>query len=310
MVPDLTVVICVYNMESFIKEAIDSVLTQKGCSLKLILVNDGSSDGSAGILEKIRDPRVGVIHKKNSGLGASRNFAISLCKTKYVAWMDADDISLHGRFAAQLQALEANRDVGMVGTQVEYFTVDTTKRLKGSSLPYKHEDIVAGLGKKPVFCSASAMFRIELLQRTGGFRISGAGQDIDWLFRMSEVTQLMNLSATYYLQRFHEHSTHHRFQRKLEIAHAYARDCARRRARRETEVSLECFLAEKQHYNGLRKIILLRNCLLSGLHRKYVIHRLSGNYWKAACAFFGACLLGPGRVMRRSTQVLYKRFKP
>ncbi|MDO4414812.1 MAG: glycosyltransferase family 2 protein [Erysipelotrichaceae bacterium] len=90
---EVSIIIPVYNAEKAIGRCIDSILTQEFTDFELILINDGSKDGSAAILDEYaaKDPRIQVIHKENSGVSATRNLGLEKAKGKYIQFLDADD---------------------------------------------------------------------------------------------------------------------------------------------------------------------------------------------------------------------------
>ncbi|MBR2595193.1 MAG: glycosyltransferase family 2 protein, partial [Solobacterium sp.] len=91
--PKVSVIIPVYNAEKNIERCADSVLNQEYRDLELIMVDDGSKDGTAAILDELaaRDERVRVIHKPNGGVSETRNRALDMAAGKYVQFLDADD---------------------------------------------------------------------------------------------------------------------------------------------------------------------------------------------------------------------------
>jgi len=108
MNPMISVVMSVYNAEKYLQEAIQSILTQTYKDFEFIIINDGSSDKSLEIIEKYRnqDERIVLISRENRGLIASLNEGIEKARGKYIARMDADDISLPERFEKQLELME------------------------------------------------------------------------------------------------------------------------------------------------------------------------------------------------------------
>ncbi|UVW16005.1 glycosyltransferase family 2 protein [Leuconostoc citreum] len=88
----ISVVMPVYNVARYVRRSIDSILKQTFKEFELILVDDGSTDDSSSILDEYKEnPRVNVIHKKNSGSGLSRNIGLDIAKGKYIYFMDPDD---------------------------------------------------------------------------------------------------------------------------------------------------------------------------------------------------------------------------
>lgn len=93
MVPDISVIIPVYNVEKWLRECLDSVCGQSLRNIEIICINDGSSDRSLDIMKEYaaRDDRICIIDKQNEGVGAARNDGIRVARGEFVAFMDPDD---------------------------------------------------------------------------------------------------------------------------------------------------------------------------------------------------------------------------
>ena len=89
--PKVSIIVPVYNAEKVIKRCVDSILNQEYTDFELLLMDDGSKDGTKNILDSITDQRVHVIHKENSGVSTTRNMALDLAKGEYIQFLDADD---------------------------------------------------------------------------------------------------------------------------------------------------------------------------------------------------------------------------
>jgi glycosyltransferase involved in cell wall biosynthesis len=119
--PTISVVMPVHNGERFLQEAIDSILGQTAVDLELIVVDDGSTDGTPAILAQapIRDPRVRVCRlDRNQGIAGALNEGCRLARGAFIARMDADDVSLPTRLETQLRYLRLHPDVAVVGSWV------------------------------------------------------------------------------------------------------------------------------------------------------------------------------------------------
>lgn len=103
MEPLISVIVPVYNTERYLRNCLDSICCQTYRNLEIILVNDGSSDGSAGICEEYAeaDDRIRVIHKENEGLAKARNTGIDAAHGEYLAFIDSDDL-IHERYTELL----------------------------------------------------------------------------------------------------------------------------------------------------------------------------------------------------------------
>lgn len=116
-VPIVSVVMPAYNAEKYIGEAIDSILGQTFTDFEFIIVNDGSTDKTKEIIESYDDPRLVYLeNEKNSGIVKTLNKGLDAAQGKYIARMDADDISMPERFAEQVRYLDRHPDIGIVGS--------------------------------------------------------------------------------------------------------------------------------------------------------------------------------------------------
>lgn len=114
--PLVSVLMSVHNDLQYLRESIDSILYQTFGDFEFILIDDGSTDGSGDFLKDLSDPRVAlVVNPSNIGLTASLNRGLEIARGKYLARMDADDISEPQRLHRQVEFLEAHANIGIVG---------------------------------------------------------------------------------------------------------------------------------------------------------------------------------------------------
>lgn len=117
--PKVTVLMPVYNAGKFLREAIDSILNQTFKDFEFLIINDGSTDKTAQILQSYHDPRIKIVDNKvNIGLTRSLNKGLKIAKGKYIARMDADDISLPDRLEKQLPILEEDENIGLISSRI------------------------------------------------------------------------------------------------------------------------------------------------------------------------------------------------
>ncbi|MCU0515173.1 MAG: glycosyltransferase [Anaerolineae bacterium] len=121
-VPAVAVVLPVFNAERYLAAAIDSILAQTFTDFELLLLNDGSSDGSAALIDDYarRDGRIRALHLPNRGQSATLNEGLRQARAPLVAIMHADDVSLPERLAQQVACLAAQPDVALVGTWARF----------------------------------------------------------------------------------------------------------------------------------------------------------------------------------------------
>ncbi|RYZ00078.1 MAG: glycosyltransferase, partial [Chitinophagaceae bacterium] len=115
-----SILLPVYNAERFLREAVDSLLAQTFTDFELLALNDGSTDGSAAILNSYSDPRLRVLpNDRNRGLIHTLNKGIDVAFGRYIARMDADDICHPERLAAQVAYLDAHPEVAVVASTLD-----------------------------------------------------------------------------------------------------------------------------------------------------------------------------------------------
>lgn len=114
-VPHVSVVMPVYNVETYVADAIRSVLTQTYRDFELIIVDDGGSDGSVAICERFQalDSRVVIVRQRNRGLAGARNTGIRAARGRYIALLDSDDLWTPDKLALHVAHLDAEPDVGV-----------------------------------------------------------------------------------------------------------------------------------------------------------------------------------------------------
>ena len=112
----ISIILPAYNAEKYLKEAIDSILAQTYTNFELIVINDGSTDKTEEIILSYQDSRIRYIkNEKNLKLIRTLNKGIGLAKGKYIARMDADDISLPHRLKEEVEFMEAHPNIGEIG---------------------------------------------------------------------------------------------------------------------------------------------------------------------------------------------------
>jgi glycosyltransferase involved in cell wall biosynthesis len=168
--PLVSVVMSVYNNAGDVGRALDSLLAQTYPNLEIVVVNDGSRDGSGDVLEAYaaRDPRVRVFHQENAGLGPAVNRAMREARGVYLARHDADDASAPTRIERQVEYMEARPDVVLCGTWIRF--VDPEGRPVATMEVPDDEALLRRMmeqGSNPLM-HGSVMMRPEALEGGGG----------------------------------------------------------------------------------------------------------------------------------------------
>lgn len=218
-IPLVSVLMPAYNAEPFIDETIQSILRQTLVSFELVIVDDCSKDRTFEIAKTYAhmDSRIYVTRNhSNLGIAANRNKAVGLAKGKYIAWQDADDISLPLRLELQSAFLTSNPRVGIVGGTLELFSGNRV--LGYRHYPQKDESIRRNIFYYSPITQPAAMIRAEVLHKIGGYDLAlPPAEDLDMTFRIGESYQLANLAETLVRYRVSETSATAVTQRRMEI---------------------------------------------------------------------------------------------
>jgi glycosyltransferase involved in cell wall biosynthesis len=149
-------------------KAIQSILGQSFSDFELIVVDDGSIDGTAAYLDGLADRRVRVLHQANAGCAHAANAGIAMARGRYVARLDHDDLSLPTRLAKQVAFLDANPRCGMVGTCAEIWEGDR-KTSRTHDFPEDNAALQFELLFHNTFVQSSVMMVKSVLDAVGGY---------------------------------------------------------------------------------------------------------------------------------------------
>lgn len=208
----VSLVMAVYNGEAYLKETIDSMLAQTYSDLEIIIVNDGSTDSTSIILNKIKDSRVRLIElASNSGVANALNIAIEQAQGDWIAIHDSDDISLPNRIEEQVNHLINNPQLIATGSFVECFTDIDAKEINIARIKnlqnYKNSIITSAQIKAELFkgcplIHGSLLMSKEAFYKVGkydtGYRIAS---DYDLLMRLAAVGPIENTTKVLYKYR-------------------------------------------------------------------------------------------------------------
>ena len=205
--PHVSVVMSVFNGERFLAEAVESILHQTFSDFEFIIINDGSSDKSADILSKYEhlDERVHIYHQENRGLIASLNRGLDFVRGKYLARMDADDVSLPYRLAEQVSILEQRPELVILGSAYE--VIDGCGKSTGVVRPPSQDTAIRWeMLFQCAFAHSSVMLRLDGLrqQRLAYDDNALYAEDYELWSRLLVQGQGMNYSKPLIKRRLHD----------------------------------------------------------------------------------------------------------
>ncbi|OGR56852.1 MAG: hypothetical protein A3B80_02705 [Elusimicrobia bacterium RIFCSPHIGHO2_02_FULL_39_36] len=209
-IPPISVLMCVCDGEKYLAQALESILKQTFNHFEFLIIEDGSSDRTREILNfySSKDFRIRVIENQTKlGLTRSLNHGLKIAKGKYIARMDADDISLPDRFRMQFEFMERHPAVGVLGTA--NILIDQKGKMVWKNIPpVEDHEIRKRLIKGNIFCHSSLMIKREVFENIGLYNESyKVAQDYEIYFRISPHFQLSNLNQILHAWRVHERGT-------------------------------------------------------------------------------------------------------
>lgn len=209
--PLVSVIIPLYNAEKYIFQALESIVNQTYQNIEIIVIDDGSTDNSEDIVYSIHSSKIKLIkNEHNLGVSATRNRGIELARGKYIALMDADDISYLDRIEKQVNFLEKHNDFGLISSHYESFRkgIFGTKR-RVRKVPTDPEEIrTTLLFMNAITCPASMLRKSVLEDHKLHFDTSlQIAEDYDLWKRLSFVTKIGNINQPLLHYRKHRNNS-------------------------------------------------------------------------------------------------------
>ncbi|MGH9908612.1 MAG: glycosyltransferase family 2 protein [Pyrinomonadaceae bacterium] len=239
MGPLVSVVIPVVNGEKFLRDAVESVLAQKYSPLEVIIVDDGSTDGTATIARSFPET-VRYLHQTNNGPAAARNRGIKQAQGSLIAFADADDLWPAAKLELQLPDLISDPTIEIVMGRIQQVRLSGTKNGGRAGAPHGEE-----FGE-PAFSVnlGSAVIRKTLFERVGLFdETMRYSEDVDWFMRAREGgATIMTIDAVTLFYRQHEQNmTRGKSTSELNVLKTLKRSLDRRRERTGFASALPAF---------------------------------------------------------------------
>ena len=187
--PLVSCIIPVYNGERFLAEAIESVLAQSYGKVEIIVVDDGSTDGTPGVVARFGD-RVSYVRQDNAGPSAARNRGLKEVRGEFITFLDADDLWEESKLEKQLARFRERPELSYSVTMTQNFWEEEAKEEEARFADHRRSKPIPG------YVTLTLMVKREWMDRIGGFDESLAhGDAADWFQRIDEaggVGELMN----------------------------------------------------------------------------------------------------------------------
>ena len=200
--PKVSVVMAVYNAEQYVREAIDSILSQTFDDFEFLVVNDGSTDGTPDILQQYQDERIKVIHQRNTGCATARSRAIAQARGQYIAIMDADDVAMPNRLEKTVDCLDVNPEVVLVGSAC-IIRSDETGSETVFRPPTEDHKLRTSLLRSAPFVDPTNLIRKDAFEKAGGYKIDH-GFDYELYSRLAKLGKLAAIQEPLVIIRRHD----------------------------------------------------------------------------------------------------------
>lgn len=227
-------VVPVYNVAPYLREALDSILAQTFRDFELILINDGSTDGSGAIIDEYRqrDARIVAVHKANEGVARTLNLGLGMARGEYIRRFDSDDTCLPDALEKQVRFLDEHPEVVLVGTQQAF---QTNRGKIAHSVRVPHNNYFGGEPYRMVspadfyerspLVHGTVLMRHSVLNDCGVYRPEFlTSEDNDLWLRICEKHPVAVLNDCSYFLRLHatsatrQHAATRRFYRELALS--------------------------------------------------------------------------------------------
>ena len=192
-VPEISIIITFYNARRTLIEAVNSVLSQTFSNFELLLVDDGSTDGSMKSLENLDDTRLVRLQAGRIGRALALNLGLRKARGGYIAILDADDVALPQRLEEQKQMLDNCPDVGLICSSMELMDEDGND-LGVVVIPTEQHDLLARLLQLNPFAHSSVMYRRQLAIDIGGYN-ERCEKSIDFNFYLEMLSAGVRISG-------------------------------------------------------------------------------------------------------------------
>lgn len=167
--PKITVLMPAYNAGKYIGEAIASVLKQSFCDFELLIINDGSIDNTAKVIESFHDSRIVLIHQQNKGIAAALNNGLRHSLAQYIARFDADDICYPDRLKIQYEFMTAYPEYHILGSAADYMDVEGNYIFTQHPVAHLNEEIQELKYTVCPFIHSSVFYKKEVILNNGGY---------------------------------------------------------------------------------------------------------------------------------------------
>lgn len=204
----VSVIMSVFNGEKYIHRAVSSILSQSYSDLELIVIDDGSKDRTSEVISSFRDKRLRFFHQENMGLTKSLNKGLAISQGRWIARHDADDFSIYNRLERQIDYLNSNPEVKLLGSSC--FIQPSKHNVVNEiySYPCRHSQLVEAMPYYNPFVHGSIVVDRDTLEKHNGYNENYKYvQDYELWSRLLPEIKAANYPAPLYVRSVHLNSS-------------------------------------------------------------------------------------------------------
>jgi len=207
MNPKISIVTAVYNGEKYIEQSVNSILGQTFKNFEFIIVDDGSTDSTLEIIQKLNDPRLRIIQQKNKGQTKALITGVEQAQGELIARLDADDYSLPHRLMRQIEFMDTHPEVILCGSRFQELYDDNLvpQRVLFAQTNAEIKKIISRFNP---FAHSAVMFRRNSYLKCGGYNKKYLiGMDYDLWIRLMDIGEAHNIEEVLTIIRMHDESS-------------------------------------------------------------------------------------------------------
>ncbi|MCQ3931011.1 MAG: hypothetical protein DPW16_11185 [Chloroflexi bacterium] len=213
--PFVSVIITTYNRKDYLEEAIDSVLNQIYSNFELIVVDDGSTDGTGDLIHKKYVGQLHYIYQENRGRSEARNHGMREAKGKYIAFLDSDDLWKPNKLSKQITFMEQNSQYGLTHTFVENIRDESKSDLAYTAWVHRLYQkalnrgyTYLGMSRHCVMFFSTIVVRAQIAQQIGAMdKACETYEDWDWYLRAALLTHIGTIEESLIWYRLHSENS-------------------------------------------------------------------------------------------------------
>lgn len=203
--PLITIIIPTFNRQQYLLESIKSASNQDSRNYEVMVVDDGSTDGTESIVLSFKDERLRYLKRNHAGAVATRNYGIEQSNGEYILWLDSDDILIPNILHRYIDTISANPDADVFYGDLEVFTDDGRSQILKYADYYSEKNLLSHLILRNIFPNPGSLVRKQIYKKNGTYNpIFTRAHDYEFWCRIANVSKFKHIGHLCCRWRWHE----------------------------------------------------------------------------------------------------------